>query len=433
MIALLPHCGFLSETSRMLAIGQALAARGEAVVFASHGGPFAGLIRAAGFPLQLLPPEMDGARCTRFVQDVVQIGRPGVRLLSADEVRTAVQAERDFFVRHGVRLTVTGFTLTAMLSTRLAGIPLAASHGGSWVPPVFERGLAPAPTQMPMPGAEWLPDWLKRRILNAGPERMREPAAFLNGVAAELGLPPVPSLAALMLGDLTLVTELPEVLGIPAAELAAWQPRRPAAYRAGTRLVATGPLFARLELPVPPAVEACLDGAAPTALVALTSATPDLVRQSTRAVRAAGYRVVVADTVHALDGFADPGVVVAGVLPNHRVMPRVDLAVTMGGQGSVQTAMASGTPLIAIPLHPEQEFNAHLAVRQGMAIAVAPRHAGGERLTAAARRIQGDRRFAEAARRVAGLYAGVDGAARAAEALLAWRGQQATERPARAA
>jgi UDP:flavonoid glycosyltransferase YjiC (YdhE family) len=39
MIALLPHCGFLSETTRMLAIGQALVARGQPVVFATHGGP----------------------------------------------------------------------------------------------------------------------------------------------------------------------------------------------------------------------------------------------------------------------------------------------------------------------------------------------------------------------------------------------------------
>ena len=37
-----------------------------------------------------------------------------------------------------------------------------------------------------------------------------------------------------------------QVLGVPQPELEAWRPRG-AAYRAGTRLVYTGPLFARLD------------------------------------------------------------------------------------------------------------------------------------------------------------------------------------------
>ena len=54
---------------------------------------------------------------------------------------------------------------------------------------------------------------------------------------------------ALMLADLTLVTDMPEVLGVPAAELEAWRPSPPAAYRPGTRLVYVGSLGARLDLP----------------------------------------------------------------------------------------------------------------------------------------------------------------------------------------
>ena len=78
---------------------------------------------------------------------------------------------------------------------------------------------------------------------------MSDPVKFLNVVAAELGVEPVPSLAALMLGDLTLVTDVPEVLGVPRAELESWRPRRPSAFRPGTRLTSTGPLFARLDVP----------------------------------------------------------------------------------------------------------------------------------------------------------------------------------------
>lgn len=430
MIALLPNCGFLSETSRMLAIGQALKARGEAVALATHGGPYTHVLDQAGMPWTLLQPEMDAARCERFLHDLVRIGKPGVRLLDADEVRRSVQAEVDFFRQVGAQAVVIGFTLTAFLSSRAAGIPLVASHGASYVPPVFERGLAPAPVTMPIPALEWLPGWLKRKMANAMPTRLTDPTVFLNTVAAELGVAPVPTLAALMLGDLTLVTDLPEVLGVPEADLQAWRPLRPDLYRPDTRLVYTGPLFAQLDLPMPPPVQAFLDGREPTAYVVLSSSSAKLLRQVTARVRAAGLRVIVGATVHDFGPVSDPGVVVAGLLPSHRVMPQVQVAVTMGGQGTVQTAMSSGTPLVGLPLHPEQDLNVDLAARHGMALALAPRHAHTQRLTDAVRRVVTDPSFAANAQKVRGWYAGVDGAGRAADAIRAYLARRTDTRGA---
>lgn len=419
MIALLPNCGFLSETTRMLHIAQALQARGEPVAIATHGGAYAHVLADAGLPVTRLDPPMDDARMAAYLRDLLQIGRPGVRLQPADEVRASVRAEADFLRACGARMVVIGFTLTAYLSSRVVGIPLASVHGGSLVPPVFERGLAPVPTTMPIPGTEWLPDWLKRKLANSATERMTEPVKFLNTVAAELGVEPMPTLAALMVSDLTLVTDVPEVLGIPAADLAAWRPtRRPQAYRPGTRLACVGPMFARLAVPIPDAVQPFLDGSRPTACVVLSSSSAEMLRAVTAQVRQTGARVIVGATVHDYGPNHDPDVVVAGLLPNHRVLPRVDVAVTMGGQGTVQTAMASGTPLVGIPLHPEQELNVDLAARHGMAIAVAPRHAGTPRLADAVRRVLGDPGFRASAQRVQGWYAAWDGPARAADAIL---------------
>jgi UDP:flavonoid glycosyltransferase YjiC (YdhE family) len=418
MIVLMPHCGFLSETSRMLHIAQALRARGEQVAIATHGGPYTRVLDEAGEHWALLEPAMDAERCARFVRDVVQIGRPGVRLLSRDEVRRGVAAEAAFLRERGARMVVIGFTLTAYLSSRVAGIPVAASHGGSYVPPVFERGLAPVPTSMPIPGTEWLPAWLKHRMANGGPARLTHPARVLNEVAAELGVEPVPSLAALMLGDLTLVTDLPEVLGVPQAELEGWRPAG-RAYRPATRLVYTGPLFATLNAPLPQPVQAFLDGKRPTAYVVLSSSTPGTLRAVVARVRATGARVIVGATIHDFGDVDDPDVVVAGILPSHEIMPRVDAVVGMGGQGTVQTAMASGTPYVGIPLHPEQELNVALASRQGMAVAVAPRHCGSERMTEAVRRALDDPAFRQGAARARSAYWGVDGAANAADAIRA--------------
>lgn len=420
MIALVPHCGFLSETSRMLAIGRALRARGEPVVFATHGGPYQHVIEDAGFELTVLPPAMNADRCARYLRDLCQIGRPGLRLQPRDEVRQSVDAEVAFFRQHEARAVVIGFTLTVYLSSRVAGIPVVTSHGGSYVPPVLERGLAPVPTQMPIPGTEWLPDSVKRWLANGRTDRMAGPVRFLNDVAADLGVAPVPTLAALMLGDLTLVTDVPEVLGVPEAALHAWQPRRPQAYRPGTQLRYTGPLYATLDLPVPDTVAAALDRCRPTVLVVLSSSTPQMLREVVARVQATGARVIVGATIHDIGALPAGDTVVAGLLPNHRVMPAVDAVVCMGGQGTVQTAMVSGTPLVGVPLHPEQELNVDLAVRQGMGLAVAPRHAGTERLTAAVNRVLGDPAFKVEARRVQALYAGIDGAARAAQAIHAY-------------
>lgn len=417
-IALFPHCGFLSETTRMLAIAQALRARGQRVAIATHGGPYTRILDEAGEPYTRLAPAMDHERCREFIDGIRRLGSPATPLQPATEVRESTRAEAAFLGECGAEMAVIGFTLTVYLSSQLAGVPLATSHGGSFVPPVFERGLMPVPTQSPARQLDWIPGFIQRWMVNAGPPRLTRAADFLNVVADELGVERVPSLAALMLGDLTLVTDIPDVLGIPASDLQAWSPNDRRPYRRSTRLRYVGPMHARLDAPIPARVRPFLDGSRPTAYVALTSSTPAFVRRVVTAVRLAGLRAIVAATVHDLEDLAGDDVVVADILPSHEVMPHVDVAVIMGGQGSVQTAMCAGTPFVAFPLHPEQELNAALGVRQGMAIALGVRRMTEVTLAASLRRVVTEPSFRAAARRVQALYAGIDGPSRAADAIV---------------
>ena len=46
-------------------------------------------------------------------------------------------------------------------------------------------------------------------------------------------------------------------------------------------------------------------------------------------------------------------------------MPLFDLAIIHGGQGSIQTAIASGIPIIGFPLQPEQNLNLQLIENHG--------------------------------------------------------------------
>jgi UDP:flavonoid glycosyltransferase YjiC (YdhE family) len=181
----------------------------------------------------------------------------------------------------------------------------------------------------------------------------------------------------------------------------------------------TGPLFAHLPIPVPDEVETFLDGPGPIVYVAITSSPPSLVRAVVTALRPLAARILVAGTVHDLGDLNDDRVLVGGVLPSHLVMPRVDLAVTAGGQGSVQTAMAAGVPLLGIPLQLEQDLNVTLLERRGAARWLPPRQAGTARLTALARTLLSDPAYRRVAQEIRKVYDASDGPGRAADQILA--------------
>jgi UDP:flavonoid glycosyltransferase YjiC (YdhE family) len=417
VIGLFPHCAFLSETSRMLAIYRALRAIGQPACIATHGGPWEYLLDAAGVDWVRLEPRMDSQRCARFLRDLPGIGSPRQSMYSDDEMLAHARSEAEFMREHGVQMAVAGFTLTTLLSTRLAGIPLATSHAGSYVPPVFEARLMPAPSRPPMPLLALLPSDLQRRFMNWSPPRTRIYCSGFNRAARALGVEGVPSFAALLLGDLTLVTDVPEILGVSAQALESWTARGATGYRAGTTLRYTGPLYARLDLPVPERVERFLDKGGEVAYVALTSTSQALVRSVLAAVLRTGLRVLVVSTVHDLTDLDGGQVLVERLLPSDRVMSRVAVAITTGGQGSVQSAVASGVPLVGVPLQPEQDLNVHLVERQGMALSVPPQSASGAAMTNSVRRLVDEPSYREHASRLRSLVAKVDGPARAAQAI----------------
>lgn len=417
MIVFLPHAGFISEVSRAVAIASALKARGVAVRFASRGGPYVGLIESAGFACDRLEPALDAATCAGFIEAIVDMGKGDRPFFAPGELEASVAAEVDYLRRVGATAVVTGFTLSAYLSTRVARIPLVTDHGGSFVPPVLARGLCPAPVNPPKPDMGKLPPALQRWLANHVPAFLKAPVRQLNAHAAALGVERVPSMLALMCGELTLVTELPEVLGTSAASVEAWRARWPFRVRSGTTFRCTGPLYAKLSAPLTPAVEAFLSRPEPTVLLAPTSVTEPYLRALVAAAKGSGARLLVGGTVHRVDDLADERTLVAGLLPNHLVLPRVAGAVLMGGQGSVQCAMASGTPFVGLPLHGEQELNVAVAERRGCALRLAPEAATTSALAVALRRLLDEPSFAAAAKAAAQRYAGIDGAALAAQAV----------------
>ena len=391
----------------MLELHRALTELGIEVRVATHGGPHERLLAEAGIEYDVLGPGLSPARAAAFVGSAVGLGDPGQSMYDDAEIRMYVAAEAEYFRANGITVAVTGFTLTTLLSSRLAGVRVITEHAGSFVPPVFEHRLLPAPTRPVDPRLKHAPDWLARFLVNRTPNRITAYCGGFNRVAAELGVEGIPSLAALLLGDLSLVPEIPEVLGISSAELAAWTAGK--GYRAGAQLRAVGPLFAQLDLPIPAEVQKFLDRPGPTIYLAMTSTPPGQVRTAIAELSRLDVRILVAGTIHDLGDLATDRILIERVLPSHLLMPQVDLAITTGGQGSVQTAMASGTPLLGIPLHIEQDLNVALVERLGAA-----RRARPGNLADLATRMLDTPTHAEAAEQIQKLYAAVDGPTEAA-------------------
>jgi len=421
MILFLPNAMFLSEVSRAIEIATALHSRGVPVGFGTRGGTYARLIEDAGFTWHGLDPPLTPQMESGFLEAILAMG-PGTGrdFFTDDELRAAVDAEVALIRSLGADLVVTGFTLSAYLSTRIAGVPLATDHGGSFVPPVLSHMLCPVAVNPPDPNLAKLPNPIQRWLANRAPAFIKSPVAQLNRHARARGVETLPSMLGLMCSDLTLVTELPEVLGLSVQDLERWRPRWPLRVRKGTTFRYTGPLYARLDLPVPAEVDAFLHEDEPIVYIALTSVTETFLRSVVTSAQGSGHRILIAGANHDVSDLTDDRTLAAGLLPSHAIMPRVAAAVIMGGQGSVQTAIASGTPFVGLPYHGEQELNVAGAERLGMAIRMAPTDATTRALPEAIARLIADTRFATAASSAAQLCAGVDGSALAADVIITW-------------
>jgi UDP:flavonoid glycosyltransferase YjiC (YdhE family) len=167
-----------------------------------------------------------------------------------------------------------------------------------------------------------------------------------------------------MLGDLVLVTDVPEILGIPEEDLEAWRPQH-SHYRAGLRFSYVGAIFAKTFGEVPDEVVRFLETDKPKVYVAMASTRLEYLRAALETLEDMNVRAVAVTTVHG-DGLqSGPNVLMRGFLPSHEVMQMCDAAIIHGGQGTVQTAIASGTPVVGIPLQPEQNVNLKIVERLG--------------------------------------------------------------------
>jgi UDP:flavonoid glycosyltransferase YjiC (YdhE family) len=315
----------------------------------------------------------------------------------------------EFFREREAQAVLIGFTLPAVLSARAVGAPLVVTHLGSFVPPALERGMFgfaeyfdnPITAVLPRSWLEKFTGWLFQRV--------RWQTALFNAVADELGIERVRSTLDVLMGDLTLVTDVPEILGIPENEMEGWRPRDERFLRPGARLKYAGAIFARLFGDVPDDVSQFLETDKPKVYVSLASSRREYLERVVKVLAPMDVRAVVTSTLHEGEFGASDNILAKDFLPSHRVMPHCDLAIIHGGQGSVQTAIAAGVPALGFPLQPEQNFNLRLVERHGAGRCLSLRSLKREKLRAAVEQVLGDPSYRAAMRRLQTWQAARDG------------------------
>ncbi len=364
-ICCFPHCAYLSETSRMIAVYKELENKGVEVIMATHGGQYEELLKTEKIPYFIVEPYMDTKRAQLFVAtNRGEKGRKG--FYETDELREHVQSEIAFFKKHKIDKILSGFTLSCVISARVAKVKLAVTHLGSYVPSIFEYKL--------LPGFMMLDNWLLRLIPNQWKinfvnwfiPRTKLWTKEFNIIAKEVGIKPFKSMQEVMMGDTIIATDVPEILGIPEEDMNRCQPAYKKLYNYSFIIKYGGAIYAKFFGEVPEDVREFLETDKKKVYVAMTSSRIDYIKRVYESLMELdNLRVVFCSTVHELNLEEKPHILIKKYLPSHKLMPLTDLAIIHGGQGSVQTAISSGTPIIGFPLHVEQALNVALMEKHG--------------------------------------------------------------------
>jgi UDP:flavonoid glycosyltransferase YjiC (YdhE family) len=365
-ICTFPNCAYLSETSRMITIYKELESRGILVIMATHGGPYEWLFKEEGIEYKLIDPYFTNERAHDFV--ATNTGEKGIgEFYTVEELSEHVSNEIGFFKRENITKVITGFTLSCAISARASNIQYFVTHLGSFVPPVFERNMLIPTIVTDLKLFNLIPkSWMVTLINNLMYKSGIATKSF-NKVAWNFNIKSFKSMEEIMMGDTVIVTDVPEILTISRTDLESWKPegRNRKYYSYDSSLKYGGAIFAKLFGEVSKEVNIFLQTDLPKIYIALTSGKSEVLDRVYEAVKDLDVKTIICTTLHKFKIKSQDNILVTDHLPSHKVMPMMDIAIIHGGQGSVQTAINSGIPIIGIPLHVEQGLNVAMIVRHG--------------------------------------------------------------------
>jgi len=124
--------------------------------------------------------------------------------------------------------------------------------------------------------------------------------------------------------------------------------------------------------------------------------------------------VADAELVGSSHRLGDNIALISSFVPAKRIMERCDIVVSHGGQGTVQTAIAAGLPLVGVPMQAEQDMNLERVSGFGAGVKIPRRRWKAHAIAEAVRAMANDSRYSGRAkdlRRIHERYGGADACA----------------------
>nr|WP_232621489.1 nucleotide disphospho-sugar-binding domain-containing protein [Actinomyces naeslundii] len=375
-------------------------------VFAGFSRRNSEYIKAAGFEFRLLTPHLsdeEGRLALEFDQ-----GRSLRHPFTEQMLAQRVASERVLLRCLRPDAVVIGVTPSQFISARAECVPLVFVRPFAYslahleaARKVGATGFLPRTTP-----EECLVDNAAAHLLHTVGTRVPLSRAF-HQVAKANGVSLPQGLFAGLTADLNLIASAPHLLP------------RWLEMPDGHQVV--GPVYANLPGEVPEFVTDLAAGPKPLVYFAVgSSGNRELVLDVLRGLGRADCQVLapVRSHLHQEDLKTLPlNIHVTDWIPTHQLGDAVDLAITHGGEGTVQTSCVQGWPFIGIPLQLEQRFNVQRCVAFGSARLVSQKEARRADWAALVREALADDVMRSRARRVADLMKGLDGPGRAAEAI----------------
>ena len=345
----------LAETGRHIEIARACRELFD-IIFISYGGEFENLIEKEGFTLKRMEPRLTEKQLQHVRKALSGETLNTVGYFTAKEMEPRVKNEIAFFKEIEPACVLTGWCQSVLVSTRAAGVPFINVLHSTSITEYYQAGLQTLPDRRDFAflhrlfSEEKLNRWVSNMVL-----KMKLPAKPFNRLAKQFGLKQFNNFIEVIEGDHTLLADIPEWVG--HSEI------RP-------NLHYIGPLPFRLDKGIPKEiVEMPKDR--PIVYFAMgSSGKPQLIADIMEGFRGKPYRVIAPVESHIKDMNLDipSNVLVTGFLPAHKVNPMADISVIHGGQNTVMNACLSGTPIVGVGMHPEQQANLDACVRKGFAI-----------------------------------------------------------------
>lgn len=401
----------LGDFTRALETAKGMLKTGANVKFFNHGGVHNHMINEAGIESEDLQPELSWEQ-HQVIMDInrykVPVGTP-IPVTKEDWIKMA-EADLQAFENYQPDGVYAGLNLSCMISVPYAKLPMVTQVPTVNCPAFIHKELYNMPNTMEKTFfmRYVLPGFIKRKIMKKVLLRDSAKASLtsFNEARTHFGQKPIYNITDLVRGDITLLPDLPILSRLPEEELT------PGYYY-------TGPIFSMMDMPVPEEVNKVFSNPGINIFCSLgSSGFPEILKLIIQTLRTQkGYNIVCSTTTILEPqelGENDGNFYACKFLPAHLVNQMADIAITHGGQGTIQTAVWSGTPVVGIGFQAEQQANIDGIAKEGMAIRIPLYEVNEKKLLKAVKKVTGNS-FKENALRLQKIVREVDGVKKSVE------------------